>query len=96
LALHEAGMTGKLFRWLGRRLRRPWWLAPHGGGSPAAGAGRRALRLGTNEKEGGEWVLTARRRFGGRGNDEGDDDDDEDQRRWPAPMGGDGDDRFGR
>jgi hypothetical protein len=95
LALHEAGVTGKLLRWLGRRLRRPWWLAPHGGGSSATGVWRRALRLGSSEKEGGGWVLTARRSFGGRGIDERDGGDG-DQRRRPAPMGGDDDERFGR
>jgi hypothetical protein len=95
LDLHEARTTGKLLRWLGRRLRRPWWLAPHGGGSPAAGVWRRALRLGSSEKEGGGWVLTSRRSFGGRGTDERDNGGG-DQRRRPAPMGGDGDERFGR
>jgi hypothetical protein len=95
LALHEARTTGRLLRWLGRRLLRPWWLAPHGGGSPAAGVWRRALRLGLSEKEGGERVLTARRSFSGRGIDERDGGGG-DQRRQPAPMGGDGDERIGR
>jgi hypothetical protein len=59
------------------------------GGSPVAGAERRALRLGTNEKEGGGWILTTHRRFGGRGNDEADD-GGRDRRRRPVPMGGGG------
>jgi hypothetical protein len=95
LALHEARTTGNLLRWLGRWLRRPWWLAPHEGGSPAAGGWRRALRLDLSEKEGGERILTTRRSFGGRGIDERDGGGG-DQRRRPAPMGGDGDERIGR
>jgi hypothetical protein len=65
------------------------------GGSPAAGVWRRALWLGSSEKEGGGWVLTARRSFGGRGIDERDGSGG-DQRRRAAPMGGDGDERIGR
>jgi hypothetical protein len=89
LVLREAGATGKLIGWLRRRLRRPWWLAPRGGGSPAASEWRHALWLGTKEKEGGEEFLTARRSFGGRGNDE-EDDGGGDRRRRPIPMGGGG------
>jgi hypothetical protein len=95
MALREAGATGRLVRWLGRRLRRPCWLASQGGRSPATGVWRRALRLDSNEKEGGRRILTARRSFGGRGIDERDGGSG-DQRRRPAPMGGDGDERIGR
>jgi hypothetical protein len=95
MALREAGATGRLLRWLGRRLRRPWWLAPQGGGSPAAGVWRCTLRFGLSEKEGGEMILTARRSFGGREIDERDGSGG-DQRRRPAPMGGDGDERIER
>jgi hypothetical protein len=95
MALREAGATGRLLRWLGRWLRRPWWLAPQGGGSPAIGVWWRALRLGLSEKEGGEKILTARRSFGGRRIDERGCDGG-DQRWRPAPMGGDGDERIGR
>jgi hypothetical protein len=95
MALREAGATGKLLRWLGRRLRRPWWLAPQGGGSPAAGVWRCSLRFGLSEKEGGEMILTARRSFGGRGIDERDGGGG-DQRWRSAPMGGDGGERIGR
>jgi hypothetical protein len=70
MALREAEATGKLLRWLGRRLRRPWWLTPQGGGSPAAGVWRGVLRFGVSEKEGGEMILTVYRSFGGRGIDE--------------------------
>jgi hypothetical protein len=94
-ALREAGATGRLLRWLGRRLRRPWWLAPQGGGSPAAGVRRCALRLGLSKKEGGEMILTARRSSGGREID-GKGGGGGDQRRRPAPMGGDGGERIGR
>jgi hypothetical protein len=89
LVLREAGATGKLIGWLRRRLRWPWWLAPRGGGSPALGEWRHALRLGTKEKEGGEEFLTARRSFGRRGNDE-EDDGGGDPCRRPVPMGGGG------
>jgi hypothetical protein len=89
LVLREAGATGKLIGWIRRRLRRPWWLAPRGGGSPAAGEWRHALQLGTKEKEGGEEFLTARRSFGGRGNGE-EDDGGRDRRQRPASMGGGG------
>jgi hypothetical protein len=56
---------------------------------------RRALRLDSNEKEGERRILTACRSFGGRGIDERDGGGG-DQRRQPAPMGGDGDERIGR
>jgi hypothetical protein len=69
-ALREAGATGGLLRWLGRWLRRSCWLAPQGGGSPAAGVRRCALRLSVSEKEGEEMILTVYRSFGGRGIDE--------------------------
>jgi hypothetical protein len=87
---------GGLLRWLGRRLRRPWWLAPQGGGSPAIGVWRRALRLGLSEKEGGEKILTAGRSFGGRRINERGGGGGGDQHRRPAPMGGDSDERIGR
>jgi hypothetical protein len=89
-ALRKAGATGRLLRWLGGRLRRPWWLAPQGGGSPAAGVWRCALRFGVSEKDGGEMILTVRRSSGGRGID-GKGGGGGDQRRRPASIGGDGD-----
>jgi hypothetical protein len=92
-ALREAEATGKLLRWLGRRLRRSWWLAPQGGGSPAAGVRRCALRLGVSEKEGGETILTVRRTSGGRRID-GRGGGGGDQHRRPAPVGGDGGERI--
>jgi hypothetical protein len=52
LVLREAGVTGKLIRWLKRWLRRPWWLAPRGGGSPAAGERRHAYGSVEKKKRG--------------------------------------------
>jgi hypothetical protein len=94
-ALREAAATGRLLRWLGRRLRWPWWLAPQGGGSPAAGLWRCTLRFGLSKKDGGEMILTACRSSGGRRID-GKGGGGGDQRRRPAPMGGDGGERIRR
>jgi hypothetical protein len=71
MALREAGATGRLLRWLGGRLRRPWWLAPQGGGLSVAGVWRRGARLGKEIKKGGVCFLTTHWSLDGRKDGEG-------------------------
>jgi hypothetical protein len=95
LALREAGTTRKLLRWLGKRLRRPWWLAPRGAGRWWPVRSGVPCGLVQTKRRAGDGFSQHVGASVGEENDEGDD-GVEDQRRRSAPMGGGGDDRFGR
>jgi hypothetical protein len=74
-----------LHGWKGRRPRR----GVLGGGRPAAGKRRSALRSGSSKKEGGDRLFTVRRGYGGRELD-GEGGGGAVQLRRPVFTGGDG------
>jgi hypothetical protein len=91
VAGNKANLTKRSHEWNGRQPRR----GVHGGGRPAAGKRRRALRSGSSEKEGGDRVLTLGRSSGGRGLD-GEGGGGGVQHRRPVFTGGDGELRLER
>jgi hypothetical protein len=91
IAGDKAILTTCSHGWNGQQPRR----GVHGGGRPATGERRRALRSGSSEKEGGDRVLTLGRSSGGRGLD-GEGGGGGVQHRRPVFTGGDGELRLER